>query len=420
MELRGALTAHEFSFGFIQQERIGSVDLTYQMTYDAGGNWLTFSQGSSVRTYSIDPASNRVMATTTTMPDDAPRSYLYDANGSRSQETVAGSTRTYGYDAFNRMSVTASAGASTFYTVNAFDQRVLKSNGTDWTQAVYSGQNNLLAEVGPGSQAEYVWLNGELVGIIRDGHAYAIHDDHLGHPDVATDTNGGEAWRAYNYAYGRSVENDQIGGISVGLPGQSYDAETGLWYNGFRDYDPGIGRYLQSDPSGLNGGLNTYVYAGGNPFSRIDPLGLRDVIVAIWHGRGYPFSVGHVFVGETNGKVILSQFPLPHATHGINMTYSWPATLAAEGREPDSVWKIHISSDASFNASAAALRNRPFWDATPGDNETNCSTAAFSALSAGGVNVYGGSFLPSAVDNALQVQFDLGNKSITPLSGVPW
>jgi RHS repeat-associated protein len=58
-------------------------------------------------------------------------------------------------------------------------------------------------------------------------------------------------------------------------PGQYYDAETGLHYNYFRDYDPTIGRYIQSDPIGLDGGISTYLYAHGSPTTRTDPLGLK-------------------------------------------------------------------------------------------------------------------------------------------------
>jgi RHS repeat-associated protein len=66
--------------------------------------------------------------------------------------------------------------------------------------------------------------------------------------------------------------------LPLRLPGQRYDKETGLHYNYFRDYDPSIGRYGESDPIGLVGGLNTYAYVGGNPLSRIDRFGLAPTV----------------------------------------------------------------------------------------------------------------------------------------------
>jgi RHS repeat-associated protein len=64
------------------------------------------------------------------------------------------------------------------------------------------------------------------------------------------------------------------------FPGQYYDAETGLNYNYMRDYDPTVGRYVESDPYGVKGGVNTYAYVGGNPISSFDPDGLLSQAVA--------------------------------------------------------------------------------------------------------------------------------------------
>jgi RHS repeat-associated protein len=63
--------------------------------------------------------------------------------------------------------------------------------------------------------------------------------------------------------------------FNLRFPGQIFDGETGLHYNMARDYDPAIGRYVESDPTGLDGGsYSIYAYAHLNPLAFSDPLGL--------------------------------------------------------------------------------------------------------------------------------------------------
>jgi RHS repeat-associated protein len=72
------------------------------------------------------------------------------------------------------------------------------------------------------------------------------------------------------------------------FPGQQYDAATGLHYNYFRDYEPGTGGYVESDPIGLKGGLNPYGYALQNPLRYTDPEGLATEAALGWCVIGGP------------------------------------------------------------------------------------------------------------------------------------
>jgi RHS repeat-associated protein len=113
-----------------------------------------------------------------------------------------------------------------------------------------------------------------------------IHGDHLGTPQRVTDEAGQVVWAASYLPFGEATVDEDPDGdgttyeLNLRFPGQYYDAESGLHYNHFRDYDPGTGRYIQSDPIGLAGGINTYGYAEQNPLKYFDAYGLQT-----WHCR---------------------------------------------------------------------------------------------------------------------------------------
>jgi RHS repeat-associated protein len=112
------------------------------------------------------------------------------------------------------------------------------------------------------------------VAVLNGSTLYFLHDDMLGTPQLATDSNQAVQWQASYDAFGQaSVSGTVVQNLR--LPGQYFDLESGFYHNGFRDYLPNLGRYIEPDPLGrLGSGNNLYAYVGDNPANLIDPLGL--------------------------------------------------------------------------------------------------------------------------------------------------
>jgi len=118
------------------------------------------------------------------------------------------------------------------------------------------------------------------------------HNDPLGTPQALTDEAGTVVWKADYDPFGKATANEDPDGdgnrvtLNIRFPGQYYDQETGLHYNYFRYYDPATGRYITSDPIGLIGGNNTYLYINANPLKFVDYLGLCKCIAKGENGIG--------------------------------------------------------------------------------------------------------------------------------------
>ena len=258
------------TLGYDAQSQLNSVSSgadNESYTYDADGNRITATVNGAPQTYTYGATNNQLVSFSSTLSAQ----YGYDAMGNT---TIVNGSPAYQFDAFNRLS---SSGGATNY-INPEGQRLSKTGGSTGTNYFAPDQGNaMLAESQGSGWTDYVWLNGKLIGRIANGQAYAVHSDQVGRPEAVTDASQAVVWRAQNFPFNQKIILGNIA-LNLGFPGQYYDAETLTWNNGYRDYNSGFGRYLESDPIGLSGGTNTYSYVGSDPLNRIDPLGLVNVV----------------------------------------------------------------------------------------------------------------------------------------------
>lgn len=244
---------------------------TTAWAYDADSNRSSQTVGSASSAYSLASGNNTLAGITGT----GARTFGYDVNGNRISDSGTSGAIVFHYDPFNRMDTATKGGTTTTYHVDPQGRRVYKSSGGSvWTHFVYGIDGTLLGENGAAGMTDYLWMGGQPVALVRNNTLYMVHTDQLGRPEIVTNAAKAVVWRASNYAFDRTVTLDTIGGLNLGFPGQYYDAETGLWNNGFRDYDASVGRYVESDPLGLDAGVNTFGYVGGEPTAMSDPMGL--------------------------------------------------------------------------------------------------------------------------------------------------
>ena len=246
-----------------------------------------------ISTYNLPTNSHKLSST---VGCTNPRTFMYDAMGNLSND----GQYDYAYGNRGRINaVTWVAGTTTntvTYDINALGQRVRKtaSSSVGGTRRfMYDEAGRLTGEYESAGNLvqETVWLGDLPVATLRPQSGstttpiaidiFYVHADHLGTPRAITrPTDNKVVWSWENMeAFGNNLPNENPSALgtftyNLRMPGQYFDQETGTHYNYYRDFDPNTGRYVQSDPIGLKGGINTYGYVKGNPLSQVDPNGL--------------------------------------------------------------------------------------------------------------------------------------------------
>jgi RHS repeat-associated protein len=256
--------------------------------YDPTGNVLSAGKGGTTAAFQYVKGSNRLAAVT--QGSAALRRFAYIATGNvsldarRPNPAASANTLILGYNAANRLSaVSGSApGSPTYrYIYDALGQRLAKTRTgvpAMLDEYRYDLRHHVIEETdlsaGKKTVIDYIYLEDRPVAMVTGGYLFFLEGDRLDTPQIATTAHQTVAWEALYQPFG------QIGPLvssqtqNLRFPDQYADAESGYYQNGMRDYDPTLGRYLESDPIGLAGGPSTYLYAAANPLDFTDPNGL--------------------------------------------------------------------------------------------------------------------------------------------------
>jgi RHS repeat-associated protein len=299
----GVNTANTQTLGYDVLDRLINATGNYGTlgySYTKIGNRLTQTAGGVATNYAYAPHSNQLNSisagTVTQTVGTTP------AGNVTSFSPAFGAVTNLTYNQANRLA-TASSGSSllTQYTYDAFGNRLVKTGAATATTLYQYDQSVHLLEEADGqghAQVDYIYLGDRPVATIQpsNGKMYFLHDDRLGTPQMATDSIQAITWTATYQPFGQISVPGALIAQGLRFPGQENDQETELYHNGFRDYIPALGRYLESDPIGLASGVNTYSYVGGNPFEHVDSTGTS------WTGAVYGSAVG-AFYGGLSAKV---------------------------------------------------------------------------------------------------------------------
>ena len=265
----------------VSHQFVGGVAPSFSYTYDALHNRKTGGASDALYVYDllqIPPATyapaNELNQYTTVVEGGVPHSPVYDDNGNL--ETPR-STLSLTFDVESRLASATTPTDTLNFDYDAFGVRRQKTVNGVATDYVLDGLQ-VVAEYGAAGTLlrRYVYAGlDQPIQLETGGVAYFYHHDGLGSVVALTDAGG---LLAESYAYSPYGRVGSTSGPAIANPylfaGREFDAEIGLYYNRFRYYDPGMGRFVSPDPIGQSGGVNLYSYALNDPANAIDPLGL--------------------------------------------------------------------------------------------------------------------------------------------------
>lgn len=322
-------------------QEIGIATKSY--SYDAIGNRIGSTQQSEEWTY------NNFNQLIKWGENNNQTIFTYNRNGQLATEVTVGKNLSYHYNAVGRLvTIKNNDIVLANYQYDPYGRRISKTVNGETTYYIYTDEG-LIAEldnngeliVAYGWQPDTDWGTSPLwyaTLTVNQTLQVATYNyliaDHLGTPQLAINNQGQITWKIYNDAFGNTVldPNNQIT-LNLRFPGQYYDNETGLSYNYFRDYNPKIGRYIQSDPIGLNGGINTFGYVTSNPILYSDPTGQAIPLVVITGARlclSNPTCSSFALLGasiaarkaaESISSLLYNYFPLTDVITGYESKY---------------------------------------------------------------------------------------------------
>jgi RHS repeat-associated protein len=228
-----------------------------------------------------DAATNAVLSKSwqVTVPDFAPKHYVYDGNGNLSRIEQGGViVRFYRWDARNRLVAWGSGtDVEGRFEYDSSGQRIreLTASGAAVRQWVWAGGTQPLQERdGSGTVTRRYFSEGEMRRISGQDVARYYVRDHLGSVRAVTDPSNNVV-SSYAFApYGQRVKLSGSEDYEIAYTGHYFHQTTGLSLTLFRAYDSDTGRWLSRDPIQEQGGINLYGYVENNPINWIDPLGL--------------------------------------------------------------------------------------------------------------------------------------------------